>query len=73
MLKGGNGCAREGQSAFRMETEWEGYTWGGGGRMAQKSLRNSSGPEGCEGQSEEFVRRSVNQELLTELPGIVDD
>lgn len=34
IVNGGNGCAREGWNGFRMETEWEGYTWGGGGMLA---------------------------------------
>lgn len=72
VANGGNGCAREGQSAFRMETNWEGYVWGGGGAMAQrsaKSLRRDS--DG--GQDEESIRTSEIQGLLAELPGIMDD
>lgn len=72
MLKGGNGCAREGHSAFRMENQWDGYPWGGGGRMAQRSVETGHAGIDADG-SQEATRTSVVQELLGELPGVADE
>lgn len=72
MVKGGNGCAREGQNAFRMETGWEGYLWGGGGGMAQTVEVNGDVTSAGGGRAEAeqgSVKRSEVVELLTELPG----
>lgn len=76
MVKGGNGCARDGQSAFRMETGWEGYLWGGGGGMAQKSVGKDDivGIGGGRGEMEqESMRTSEVVELFGELPGCVNE
>lgn len=76
MVQGGNGCAREGQSAFRMETGWERYLWGGGGAMAQRSAGNDDivGIGGGRAETEqESMRTSEVVVLFGELPGYVDE
>lgn len=72
ILNGGNGCAREGYNAFRMETNWEGYAWGGGGVMAQRSTKSCVNEQGGAGDDETIGTGAV-QALLAELPGIVED
>lgn len=72
MLNGGNGCAREGHNAFRMETNWEGYAWGGGGGvMAQRSIK-SGVDEQCDKMNNEPIGTGEIQALLAELPGTMD-
>lgn len=71
MLNGGNGCAREGHNAFRMETNWEGYAWGGGGVMAQRSAKPCEN-ERYDDVDNESIRTDVVQALLAELPGVMD-
>lgn len=72
ILEGGNGCARGGHSAFRTENEWDGYPWGGGGRMAQRPVNTKDLGIDADGGQED-MRTSVVQELLGELPGVVDE
>lgn len=76
IVDGGNGCAREGHSAFRMETGWEGYRWGGGGCMAQRSVKmlEGDGGNGKDGAGEVWpiATREVLK-LMAELPGFVKD
>lgn len=78
ILKGGNGCAREGQNAFRMECGRRGYSWGGGGAMAQRFVpRVSTSPirhnEQQRGDDSARTWDALVLAHLGELPGVMDD